>query len=105
MAVWYFLSLPKCDAIGKFSATANGRTRVYTSVTNPGFSRNPVFFDIFYYPKPVFFSTTRPGYFKNPGIAVALVILITLKLQIGACNGQISTFELSAITRGTWCEF
>jgi len=26
-----------------------------------------------------------------------LVILITLKLQIGDCNGQISTFELSPI--------
>jgi len=26
-----------------------------------------------------------------------LVILITLKLQIGACNGQIITFELSTI--------
>jgi len=26
-----------------------------------------------------------------------LVILITLKLQIGACNGQISTFKLSII--------
>jgi len=29
-----------------------------------------------------------------------LVILITLKLQIGACNGQISTFELSSIIMG-----
>jgi len=27
-AVWYFESLPKCDAIGKFSAIANERTRV-----------------------------------------------------------------------------
>jgi len=25
------------------------------------------------------------------------VILITLELQVGACNGQISTFELSTL--------
>jgi len=31
----------------------------------------PVFFAIFYYPKPGFFSTTKPGYFKQPRIAVA----------------------------------
>jgi len=26
---------------------------------------------VFYDPKPVFFSTTKPGYYKKPGIAVA----------------------------------
>jgi len=52
------------------------------------------------------FSTTRnPGFFKyqtrvfqktwNCCCIQILIILITLKLQIGACNGQISTFELS----------
>jgi len=31
----------------------------------------PIFLAIFYYPQPVFFLITKPGYFKTPGIAVA----------------------------------
>ena len=31
----------------------------------------PVFLAIFYYPKPGYFSTTKPGNLKKPGIAVA----------------------------------
>jgi len=35
-----------------------------TSVSNPGFPEPETrFLAIFYYPKPVFFSTTKPGYF------------------------------------------
>ena len=37
----------------------------------------------------------RPG--KNDVSVQILVILITLKLQIGACNGQITKFELSTV--------
>jgi len=67
----------------------------------PGFSRtrNPFFW---------LFSTTRnPGFFNyqtrvfekswNCCCIQILTILIALKLQIGACNGRTSTFELSAI--------
>jgi len=56
----------------------------------------PVFLAIFYYPKLVFFKY-HTRVFKKTGIAYCiqiLVIRITLKLQIGACNGQISTFKL-----------
>jgi len=35
------------------------------SVSNPGFSA------VFYYQKPGFFSTTKPGYLKKTGIAIA----------------------------------
>jgi len=71
-----------------------------TSVSNPGFPTwNPFFF---------LFSTIRNPFFLNYQTRVfsktwnccciqILVILIALKLQIGACNGQISTFELSTI--------
>jgi len=41
------------------------------SVSNPGFRKLETrFLAIFYYPKPVFFSTTKPGYLKKTGIAV-----------------------------------
>jgi len=60
--------------------------------------RNPGFLAIFYYPKSVF--NYQTGVFKknwNCCCIQILVILITLKLQIGACNGQISTCQLSTI--------
>jgi len=45
-----------------------------------------------------FFQLPNPGIFKNLELLLhILLILITLKLQIGAGNGQISTFELSTI--------
>jgi len=68
-------------------------TRVFPN-TNPGFLNH------FDNPKPGYFSTTKPRIFKNNWNCCCiqmLVILITQKLQIGAGNGQISTFELSTI--------
>jgi len=42
------------------------------SVSNPSLPEPDTWIlAIFYSPKPVFFLTTKPGYFKNPGIAVA----------------------------------
>jgi len=71
------------------------------TVPNPGFpepetqvvrlsstSRNPIFFQL---PTRVFLKTW------NCCCIQILVILTTLKLQIGPCSGQISTFELSNI--------
>ena len=54
---------------------------------------------VFPNPKPVFFQLPNQGILKNWNLYCIqiLVILITLKLQIGACNGQISTFKLSII--------
>ena len=65
---------------------------------------NPVFLAIFYYPKPVFFNYQTRVFKKNWDFCCIqiLVILITLKLQIGACNAQISTFELSIIIVRQW---
>jgi len=59
----------------------------------------PVFLDIFYYPKPVFFNYQTRLFKKswNCCCIQVLVVLIALKLQTGACNGEISTFELSTI--------
>jgi len=57
---------------------------------------------LFYFrhcPKPVFFNCQTWVFKKNCNCCCILifVILITLKLQIGACNGQINTYELSTI--------
>jgi len=42
------------------------------SVSNTGFPEPETRFSaIFYYPKPGFFPTTKPGYLKKTGIAVA----------------------------------
>ena len=70
-----------------------------TSVSNPGFPEPETRFFCLFSP------TRNPGFFVyqtrvlfekwNCCCIIILVILITLKLQVGACSGQISTFELS----------
>jgi len=63
-----------------------------TGVSNPGFPElDTRIFSYFLSPETRFFSTTKLAYFKNLELLLhsKVVILITLKLQIGACNGQI----------------
>jgi len=71
-----------------------------TSISNPSFpDPKPEVFGCFHLPETRLL-TTKAGYCKktwNCCCIQILVILITLKLQIGACNGQISVFELSTI--------
>ena len=73
----------------------------YNYFFNPGFPEHET---LFFW----LFSTTRnPDFFNyqtrvfekswNCCCIPLLAILITLKFKIGACDGQISTFELSAI--------
>jgi len=60
----------------------------------------PVFLAIFYYPKPGFFLLPETRVFQKTWNCCCIQILVfvtTLKLQIGACSGQISTFELWTI--------
>jgi len=52
-------------------------------------------------PETRFFSTTKTRVFKKNWnyccIQILVLVLITLKLQIGACNGQTSLFEILTI--------
>ena len=73
---------------------------IISSVSDPGFPEHETrFLATFYYPKLVFFQLSNPGILKswNCCCIKILAILITLKMQIGAYNGQISMFELSTI--------
>jgi len=71
------------------------------SVSNPGFAEPETrFFGYFLQPETRLFFNYHTRVFKknwNCCCIQILVILITLKLQIGACNGQIGTFKLSTI--------
>jgi len=70
------------------------------SVSNPDFPETRFFW--------LFCTTRNAGFFKHETLVFKktwnccyiqiLVILITLKFQVCACNGQIRTFELSTIT-------
>jgi len=84
----------------EFDSTGSYEYIVNCGVSKQGFPNpKPVFLATFYYPKPIFFNHQTRVFQKtwNYCCIQILVILITLKLQIGACNGQISTFELSAM--------
>jgi len=94
LGYWFHLinNSSKCVCFGNcFLSLARTISCVrFDSCFQPGFSltRNPFFFN---YQTRIFLKTWNCCCIK------LLVILITPKLQISACNGQISTFELSTI--------
>ena len=94
VAIWIFMLLYDNTLVPNFKEGS-------ASVSNPGFPEPETrFFGYFLLPETRVFFNYQTREFKkawNCCCIQILVILITLKLQTGACNGQINTFELSTM--------